>query len=248
MFSLEDLKKHLGPGMGLRKSKYLLEIPMQGVEGGKLNILCRSTSLPERNINTVDVYDKGRKYTIRGETDYIGDYTISILDDNEMKIRKLFDEWLVKVDNSTPKNDGILGALGNNVAQSAALVAGGLSAAANLKNKLQNNPEDMLIDALTGTDASATYMMDVNIWQLDNSGDIESGKVYGYQLQNAFPKSVGTVELDDGDENTLSEFSVTFAFSEFTPLENKSALEKLGGALLGDDLANAGKSAKNLFG
>ena len=89
--TLKDLKKQLGPGLGLRKSKYLLEIPVPGLNGKKINILCRSTSLPERTIGTVEVFDKGRKYKMRAETVFPGTYNISILDDSTMTLRALFD-------------------------------------------------------------------------------------------------------------------------------------------------------------
>lgn len=109
-FTINDIKKHLGPGLGLRKNRYLIEIPVPLVNGETLNILCQSAGLPERNISTTEMWHKGRKYQVRGETDYIGDYEISIVDDSSMRIRALFDGWLRKVDDSRPqKDDSILG-------------------------------------------------------------------------------------------------------------------------------------------
>src|SRR5574344_1021387 len=108
--SITDLKKALGPGLGLRKNKFLMELPIPGIEGKTLNILCRSAGLPERNINHTTIWHKGRQYNVRGETDYVGDYEISIVDDSGMRIRNVFDKWLKQVDNSKPANAGILGA------------------------------------------------------------------------------------------------------------------------------------------
>lgn len=216
-FTISDLKKHLGPGLGLRKNKYLIEIPVPTIEGRTLNILCRSAGLPERNINTHTIWHKGRQYNVRGETDYIGSYEISILDDSSMQIRKLFDTWLKQIDNSKPANSGILGASFEEVVPGALSKLGELLGTTNqVKNAIQNPTQllDFTIGVLAGDMSSASYQVDINIWQLDNSGN----KVYGYKMQNAFPKSVGIVTLDDGDENTLSEFSVNFAFSEFVPL------------------------------
>lgn len=217
-FTITDLKRHLGPGLGLRKNKYLIEIPVPTVDGATLNILCRSAGLPERNISTVTAWHKGRQYNMRGETDYIGTYDISILDDSDMQIRKLFDTWLKQIDNSKPANAGILGASFEQVAPGfLSQVKQGIGLINDIKSIIKN-PKQLLnftLDALAGNyGAIPSYQTDVNIWQLDNQGN----KVYGYKLENAFPKSVGIVQLDDGDENTLSEFSVTFAFSEFTPL------------------------------
>lgn len=181
--TIQDLKKHLGPGFGLRKNRYMLEMPAPSVNGETINILCRSTGLPERRITTTDLWHKGRRYTVRGETDYVGEFEVSIVDDSSMGLRKIFDNWLKIIDDSRPDKGA--------TKQGASYESPGPSA-----------PPD------------AKYQVDINIWQMDR----QEGYVYGYKLQNAFPKEVGTVTLDDSDENTLSEFSVIIAFSEFVPI------------------------------
>ncbi len=246
--TIEDLKKYLGPGLGLRKSKYLIEIPVPGIKGETLNVLCRSAGLPERNIAAIPVWHKGRKYMVRGETDYGNTYQISIVDDSNMSIRRVFDSWCETVDDSAPKNVGIIGAsfekavpglLGN--------VTSAIGAANDIKNALEDPSKmgdyflSMLGNSTSGP--AATYQTDVNIWQLDG----DNKKVYGYKLQNAFPTQVGIVTLDDGDANTLSEFSVTLTFSEFSILENKTFLESLGSSLLGDDINEAISGTEALF-
>lgn len=231
-FNISDLKKHLGPGLGLRKNKYLIEIPVPTIDGQTLNILCQSAGLPERNITTTDIWHKGRRYTVRGETDFVGEYEISIVDDSEMKIRQLFDKWIKQIDNTRPnKNNSLLGGsyevneLINEVSSAVAL--------ANEVRSAIENPNQLLDFAIGLFDTnlagpSASYQTDINIWQLDN----KNNKVYGYKLQNAFPKSIGIVTLEDAEENTLSEFSVTFAFSEFVPL--KDTTSSIIGGILGD--------------
>ena len=234
VFNIRELKKHLGVGLGLRKNKFLLELPVPTVEGQAINVLCRSAGLPERNINTTQIWHKGRVYNMRGETDYVGEYEISILDDSDMRIRKMFDLWLRQVDNTKPANEGILGASFEQVAPGFLSEAGGLIRTANQIKNIIKNPNialDWIIGSVSGNNASTTqpvYQTDINIWQLGNNSE----KVYGYKLQNAFPKSVGIVTLDDSDENTLSEFSVVFSFSEFIPLQ--STKQAITDAVLGD--------------
>jgi len=97
-FNIENLKKALGPGLGLRKARYLVEVPIS--ETSKLNFLCMSTSLPERNMSTTYVWYKGRKVSMRGETEFPGTYEVSIVDDSNMKIRVQFDQWMSAVDNT----------------------------------------------------------------------------------------------------------------------------------------------------
>lgn len=248
MFTITDLKKHLGPGLGLRKNKYLIEIPVPGIEGRTLNILCQSAGLPERNITTTTVYKYGRKYNVRGETDYGGAYEVSILDDSDMNVRKVFDKWMKKVDNSKPVNQGVLGgSYETGVGDVLDTISSGVQVANQIKNAVEN--PDQAIDFFLGfidtgnAVSGAKYQTDVNIWQLSS----DSEKVYGYKLQNAFPSQVGIVTLEDGEENTLSEFSVTFAFSEFTPLENRRPTARLVDALIGDTAVNVLDGVESLF-
>lgn len=198
-FSISSLKKHLGPGLGLRKNKYILEMPVPGMDGEMMSILCQSAGLPERNISTTEYWHKGRRYVVRGETDFVGEYEISIVDDSNMKIRNVFDHWLKMVDNTQPKGGG-----------NASFERG------------------IHID-------TPNYQTDINIWQMSGSrggrADNDSHKVYGYKLQNAYPKSIGIVTLESETENALSQFSVNLAFSEFIPLygnaDNKVLLKEL---------------------
>ena len=249
-FTISDLKKQLGPGLGLRKNRYLLEIPVPGIEGAKINVLCRSAGLPERNISTTTLYHKGRRYNVRGETDYVGTYEVSIVDDSNMNIRRTFDKWLKKVDNTKPQNNGIFSGSSYEEGVGAVLdaVKSGVEIANQVKNSIEN-PNDAIggfffgsIDSGQAT-SIAKYQTDINVWQLTASGE----KVYGYKLQNAFPQSIGIVTLDDGDENTLSEFSVIFAFSEFIPLQGISTGESIVGTLAGDDLGEVYDGVESLF-
>jgi len=102
-FTISDLKKAMGPGLGLRKSKYLVHIPIDN-NGNQINILCRSTSLPERTLDVQTMYHLGRKYTVRAETNFSEEYSISIIDDSTMQLRKLFDKWLNTVDDTSINN------------------------------------------------------------------------------------------------------------------------------------------------
>lgn len=239
MFTISDLKKHLGPGLGLRKNKYLLEIPVPGIEGSKINVLARSAGLPERNMATTAVFHKGRKYNVRGETDYGGTYEVSILDDSAMDIRKMFDRWMKRVDNSKPKNMGVFSGASYESGVGALLnsIKSGLAVANQIKNVMENPTDTIggfflgLVDAGEAT-SIAKYQTDINVWQLSATGE----KVYGYKLQNAFPSSIGIVTLDDGDQDTLSEFSIVFAFSEFEPLESALTSDRAADALLGEDV------------
>lgn len=244
-FTIRDLKKHLGPGLGLRKNRYLIEIPIPGIEGQTLNVLCRSAGLPERNISTNTVWHMGRRYTVRGETDYIGEYEISIVDDSDMQIRKMFDTWMKQVDNTKPKNLGVIGASFEEGAKGFLSNVKSLVKVGNEVKNLVKNPKQIInwfIGALNGENGTMPqYQTDINIWQL---GPIDN-KVYGYKLQNAFPKSIGIVTLEDDNPDTLSEFSVVFGFSEFEPLTGIK--DSTATAILGDDIMEIKSGVEALF-
>jgi hypothetical protein len=240
--TIEDLKKNLGPGLGLRKSKYLLEVPVPGSNGKKLNILCRATSLPERNITTTSVYHLGRKYNMRAETIFAGVYNISVVDDSKMTLRELFDNWLSLVDQTKPKDSNLIGKLGSDVGKLTETVDGLVKAANTLKTSFETDGGmSFLLNAFDGSSGHPIYQTDINIWQLGNGGE----KVYGYKLQNAYPTTLGTVELDDGDTGTLSEFSIDFTYSEFIPIKNDNS--GLIGSILGTTGTDIVSGVTNLF-
>jgi len=235
-FSIESLKKHLGPGLGLRKNKYMLEIPVPGIDGAKLNVLARSAGLPERTITTVNMFHKGRQYNVRGETDYGTTYDVSIVDDSNMDIRKRFDAWLKLIDDSKPANAGMFagGSYETGIGQALDAIRSGVGLANQIKSFAKTPVSDAtnfflgVVDPGLAT-PTAKYQTDINIWQLSVTGD----NVYGYKLQNAFPTQIGIVSLDDGNPNTLSEFTITFTFSEFVPLEGISPPSQIFDALIG---------------
>ena len=245
-FTISDLKKQLGPGLGLRKNRYMIEIPAT-VDGETLNILCQSAGFPERNIQTVEMFHKGRKYLLRGETDYTNEYEITILDDSSMQIRQMFDNWLKEIDNSRPdKNSSLLGASFETLAPGLIdNLEAGVKVAGEVKNALKNTSQIVsfargLMD-FNAAVPGPKYQVDINIWQIDAG----QKTVYGYKLQNAFPKSVGSVTFEDSDENTLTEFTVTFAFSEY--IELRGTKEDLISGIIGDQTSGVLSGASNLF-
>ena len=250
--TISNLKAHLGGGLGLRKNKYLIEIPYGDLDGEKLNILCQSAGLPEKAINTTIMWHKGRQYQVRGETNYTGSYEITVLDDSKMNLRKIFDKWMKKIDDSKPKSLGMFGADASSYEEGVGAYLGLINSgvgAINQAKKVIENPKTaamgFLTDILDKGQASpvAEYQIDISIWQLTTEGK----KIYGYKLQNAFPKEIGQISFQDSSQNELSEFTITFAYSETIPLEDKSTFETLAGLALGDDAVEAYDGVSSLF-
>ncbi len=247
--SISKLKESLGGG--LKKNKFLLEVAVPGIDSEKLNILCKTAGLPQRTIGVTEVWYKGRKYNIRSTTDYGGEYEITVLDDNKMSIRKAFDKWMQKVDDSRKtkyESGGLLsGDIKNAINKGIGYVKSATALASKAKN-IMENPKQVIGDYVMGKlnpskeTSVADYQTDFNIWQLNNSGK----KVYGYKLQNAFPKSIGPVQFDSSSLNELTEFTITFAFSEFITIEN-NLIQDIVSGIAGEDGGDALSSIESLF-
>lgn len=217
--TINDLKYQLNGG--LRKNKYLIELPWSGIDSEKFNILCTAASFPQRTIQTTTISRHGRKYNIRAETDYGSEYEVTILDDNNLYFRKFFDKWMQQIDDSGANAGGFFGIDSNDSSFREILDnVNDISDIGNTLSNIASNPGDFwdkvtsgLIDG-TSSYALASYQTEINIWQLDYKGD----KVYGYKLQNAFPTSLGIITYDDSEQNSLVSYNVTFTYSEFMPI------------------------------
>jgi hypothetical protein len=242
-FTIQDLRKYLGPGLGLRKAKYLLEVAIPGfvpgLGGQNLNVLCQSAGLPERSISTTKVMHKGRTYVIKGETAFgSNSLDVSIIDDDKMNVRRMFDQWLTYIDNTKPKQSGLLGAsfendMLDNIKSGAALANTGVRMANDVAKGNFGGAVNLMFGIVDkgNAPAKAQYQTDVMIWQINNKGE----KVYGYKLQNAFPSQLGIVQLDDGDETALSQFSVLFSYSEMIPVDG-SFSQQFAQTVFGDSI------------
>ena len=216
-FTINDLKKKLGGG--LSTNKYLLELtsPIFSMDSATLNTLCKSARFPERSIATTEMWRYGRKYNLRGETQYGDKLVLTFLDDDKATVRAFFDEWLELVDDS-----GVSDLID---------IASFEKLASTIKGITNGGFGDFAKSILDRDSASALaeYQSNLNVWALNSKRE----KVYGYKLQNCYPTSVGEVAFSDDSENKLVEFDVTFTFSEFLPIKDQSLIEMAVGTLIG---------------
>lgn len=54
------------------------------------------------------------------------------------------------------------------------------------------------------------YLVTVSVHQLNNNDE----RIKSYSLLNAFPTSIGSIELSQDSNNSIEEFDVTFAYSD----------------------------------
>jgi hypothetical protein len=249
---ISDLKTQLNGGS--RKNKFLLEFAVPGINSKTINILCKSSELPQITIGVSEVWYKGRKYGVRSKTQYPGEYQITIIDDNKLTLRQAFDSWLKQVDDSTTtgipgsSSNGLIGGLlsGTSYESTFNSAMSNINTVTNLAQQAKNvmeNPTQTITNFVSGAlnswsaNSVADYQTDFNIWQLTADGQ----KLYGYKIQNAFPKDIGNVEYSQDSINELVEFTVTFQYSEFIPLTNNlttniatGLLGSSGGSLTGN--------------
>ena len=223
--TINDLKNALNGGS--KKNKFLVELSYSEADSRKLNLLCKTANFPSKSISPVSTWYHGRKYNMRAEVDYGGSIDLTFLDDDELSIRKFFDEWMKKIDDSSKLKSG-------SFESSSGSGGSGLFDIIDTAKGIYDDVRDFVKDpmgtiikpfkemgrsflsGMTGASVLADYQAYMKVWQLDGEGN----KVYGYEIQNIFPTSIGEVTYDDSETDSLVEFNVTFAFSEFDPCES----------------------------
>lgn len=248
MYSINDLKTAIGTG--LRKNKYLIELstPIIGTNEAKLNSLCQSASFPERILQTTEVWNRGRKYNMRAETDFGSTWSLTFFEDTKSSVRSIFDAWIKKCDNSHPVQGGVLSGASYEGLPVSDILNSILEVADDIKDFV-NDPlggaADFISDVIDPNQTSpvADYQSDITVWSLDNNRN----KIYGYKMQNCFPVSIGAVEFSDSDVGSIVTFTVTFAYSEFMPITNSTPLSQFTSAIIGDAVSDSIATAERLY-
>lgn len=120
--AIDELKNTLKGG--LKKSKFKIAFNFydnndftkyfaDGELNRALSTLCKDVSFPPKDIQTVEYWHLGRKYTMRAEANTAGTIDITFYEDFEMTVRRIFDNWSAKIDN--PLQTGVNGAIGKSL-------------------------------------------------------------------------------------------------------------------------------------
>lgn len=225
-----DLREQLNRGAGVRTNKFLLEfsIPLHGAEHPwKWNILCKATSFPQRSMHTASMWRFGRKYNLRGETNFNDTWTLTFEDDSALLLRKNLDRWFREIDDSRLQHTAlnVYKDMGNPQArlltQQVDLFEREDRAPFNLGNVFDDIKTALLRPEYNPS--LPNYQTDIRVYQLDQTGN----KVMGYLMQNAFVSDIGAVDYGDDKQNELVTYPVTFTYSEFIRLSDKTLDEKV---------------------
>jgi len=195
---------------GARTNRFRVTIPLASNNSRSYDISTISTSIPGRTINTAEVFVKGRKVPVRGETNLENTWDIQFYNDENLKFRHDIMKWMEEIHNNK---------YAVNMAGTAKNIISGIRNLGESFKNVLNNPLGMM-DAGT-----IDYQKDIIIEQLDTNNNT----TYKYTLIGAFPINIGNIELD-GTNPDISRSSVTFTFSDIKTGNNSefniSDLEK----------------------
>ena len=109
MANINDFKAKLAGG-GARANQFKVVMPFPGYAqvGGEIEdlaFLCRAAAIPAMTIANIDVNFRGRAVKIAGDRT-IPNWTITVLNDTNFKLRNAFERWQNGINNMTD-NEGL---------------------------------------------------------------------------------------------------------------------------------------------
>jgi hypothetical protein len=104
MANINDFKAKLAGG-GARPNQFKVTMPFPGYAqvGGEIEelaFLCKVTQLPAMTVGMVTVPFRGRQIKIAGDRTF-ADWTITVLNDTNFKLRNAFERWQNGINNMT---------------------------------------------------------------------------------------------------------------------------------------------------
>ena len=109
MANINDFKARLAGG-GARANQFKVTMPFPGYAqvGGEIEdlaFLCTTAQIPAMNVGNVNVPFRGRQIKIAGDRTF-GDWTITVLNDTNFKLRNAFERWQNGINNMSD-NEGL---------------------------------------------------------------------------------------------------------------------------------------------
>lgn len=252
--SINALKKEFNKGY-LRKTKFLLELYVPDEDSRSLQVLCQKVSTPQRSIQAVKLFHKGRPFFIRGETEFGGSVELSFLENSFGDVRRIFENWLTQVDNpelagkvKKKKKTSLKQSLKNEAKELKNVAKNVKGQVNNLKNIKSigdgKNQLSTLLDfggSMGSNSGVPEYQTNVRIWQLNHKNDF----VYGYELQGQFITGISSSTFDATGKSEQQTIDVTLAFSEVLPVD--SPTEGLLSRVIGADMQKTITNVKRDF-
>tara|TARA_B100000902_G_C27290163_1_gene906657 strand:+ start:508 stop:1152 length:645 start_codon:yes stop_codon:yes gene_type:complete len=211
--SIDRIKSTISSRGGLaRPNNFLVELPSLpgfGRANETLNMLCRQTTLPFKQIMSVP-----RRIGMESEEIAYGyaveNITMSFLMTNDYYARKYFDRWKDLIINE----DQQIVNYKNNYEKRIVL------------HQLRNSIPSTAFDISIGQIPLGLPITNIISSIAARSGVNISTTAYSVELKNAFPKNIGEIQFSN-DENVLSEMAVTIAYTNWKRVTSSQITFKL---------------------
>ena len=96
MGTINDFSKHFRGGV--RANLFTCNVSGPGIADRSTEYHCKGTSIPASTIGNIDVPYLGRQLKVPGDRTY-ADWTVTVLNDETMKIRHAFEYWMFQIQN-----------------------------------------------------------------------------------------------------------------------------------------------------
>lgn len=98
------------PGVNGKIDKALHPFDKGGIsssaELNQIDLICKSASFPEMTLNTIDVWSRGNKFTVRDTVEFNNKWDVTFYNMETHNYKELFEQWIYQV-NKFDSSDGI---------------------------------------------------------------------------------------------------------------------------------------------
>lgn len=167
-----------------------------GSDGGLSRFMIKTAQLPGSTIGAITVPYFGREVKVAGNRTF-AEWTVTIINDESFDLRNRFERWHRGI------NENVSNLRDPRAATT--LGAGGI------------------LDRGTG----AAYGVDLEVYQYSKfggGGNAFNGSIKNYKFVGAFPTDIAAIDLDWGSNDTIEEFSVTFAYQYWITDDESSSI------------------------
>jgi hypothetical protein len=215
-FKIDDFTTAL-VGDGARPNLFQVSIPNMpvGISGSSqslnsttapraLQFLAKSAQLPGSTLGTVPMYYFGREVKLAGNRTF-ADWTVTIVNDENFLIRNSIEQWMNYINGNQTNVRGT--------------------------GQTAGSPQQ-----IGSTSGYGPYTCDANVYQYSKFGngtptaqqDAGVGAIKAYRFVGMFPVDLSPIDLDWGSNDSVEEFTVTFAYqywiSNTTPTDTGTPL------------------------
>lgn len=212
-YSIESFKSDISKHGGLARSNlYRVVLPPLTEDSTHLNLMCKSSQLPGRQILTADraIGMPISKIAYGYGVDEVR-LTFHLM--NDYAVRKYFDAWQKLAIDQETYEAGYFAEYSKSVVIQQ--IKTGISIPIYRKELGLEDVPSNILNRLPSLEIPGLGGIDFSQNEIDIALLTDDLISYSVELQNAFPTTVSPVQLADGQQNTISELSVALSFKDW---------------------------------